>query len=180
MTTDGGDIKYVAFGGKLRFEWDGLDSAATYGRYETESRVNQGSGWSNWRTHGTDYGELGANWGGDNDYTDDTGSDGVFQFKYGDENGDQDYAIAGSGDGLRDAARKYDKSVFEAETDGGKQETTVQMRFTAQVWNGEPDNGGSKLIEQSDAAKFTVEVNNRKATATTGGTVNGEVGADES
>lgn len=181
VTTDDGSIKWVAFGGRLRFEWDGLDSNATYGRYETESRVDQGSGWSSWRSHGSDYGELGANWGGSNDYTQDTGTDGYFQFKYGDENNNADYAIAGSGSNLRDAKNKYDKKVFEAETDGEKQATKVQMRFTCSVWNGEPGtSGASKLIEEADSAKFTVTVNNRTATATTGGEVNGEVGADES
>lgn len=182
VTTDDGEIKYVAFGGRLYFEWDGLDDEATYGRYIVESRVDRhdGNGWSSWRSHGSDYGTLDGTWGGGNDDTDQSGTDGFFEFLYGDENGNQDYAIAGSGSDLRDAANKYDTSIFEAETDGGKQKTDVKMRFTCQVWNGEPGNGGDKLIEDADAAAFTVTVNNREATATTGGTVNGEVGADES
>jgi hypothetical protein len=180
VTTDDGEIKYVAFGGRLRFQWDGLDAEAKYGWYRVETRVNTGSGWSNWRSHGSDYGELGASWGGGNDYTQATGTDGYFQFKYGDEYGNQDYAIAGSGSDLRDAANKYDTSVFEAGADGGTQETDVQFRMTCRVYDGEPGNGGSKLIGASDAATFTVTVNNRSATASTGGEVNGEVGADES
>lgn len=180
VTTDDGEIKWVAFGGRLRFQWDGLDSQATYGRYVVETRVDTGSGYNNWRSHGSDYGELGANWGGSNDDTQQTGTDGYFQFKYGDEYGNADYAIAGSGSNLRDAQNKYDTSVFEADSDGTSQTTKVQFRFTCSVWNGEPGNGGTKLIEASDTASFTVEVTNRAATATTGGEVNGEVGADES
>lgn len=182
VTTDDGEIKYVAFGGRLRFEWDGLDSEATYGYYNTETRVNTGSGWSSFRSHGYDYGELGADWGGDNDYTEETGTDGVFQFKYGSPYGQDDYAIASDGDysGVTDADNQYDTSVFEADTDGGQQETRVQFRKTCAVYDGEPGNGGSKLIEASDTAMFTVTVNNRESTATTGGEIEGDVGADES
>jgi outer membrane lipoprotein SlyB len=180
VTTDDGEIKYVAYGGRLRFEWDGLDSSATYGRYEAESRVDTGSGYSSWRSHGSANGELGANWGGDNDYTEETGTDGMFQFKFGSPYGQKSYAIAGSGSAVQDAGNKYETDVFEAESDGGTQETTVQLRKTCQVWNGEPGNGGTKLIGASDTATFTVTVSNREATATTGGEIEGEVGADES
>lgn len=191
VTTDDGEIKYVAFGGLLRFQWDGLDTEAQYGWYRTETRVNTGSGWSNWRSHGSADGPLGddsgayeegetGGWGGENDSNSGPGTEGYFQFKYGDENGNQDYAIAGSGSDLRDAANKYDTSVFEAESDGGEQETKVQFRKTCRVYDGEPGNGGSLIIGASDTAMFTVTVNNRQATATTGGWVNGEVGADES
>lgn len=180
VTTDDGQIQYVAFGGRLRFEWDGLDDDATYGRYIVESRVDQGSGWSNWRSHGSDSGQLGDNWGGDNDYTADTGTDGMFQFKYGTPYGQDDYAIAGTGSNVIDAQNKYDTSVFEAETDGEGQQTTVEFRMTCQVWNGEPGNGGSNLIEEPATAQFTVTVNNREATASTGGEISGVIEADES
>ncbi|AGN00303.1 hypothetical protein L593_01760 [Salinarchaeum sp. Harcht-Bsk1] len=180
VTTDDGEIQYVAFGGRLRFEWDGLDEEATYGWYRVESRVNTGGGWSNWRSHGSDYGELGANWGGSNDYTQDTGTDGIFQFKYGAPYGQQSYAIAGSGSNLLDSANKYDVSVFEADSDGGTQETDVHIRMTCRVYDGEPGSGGSVLIEQADGATFTVTVNNRTAMATTGGEITPTVGADES
>lgn len=180
VTTDGGDIEYVAFGGRLRFEWDGLDNDATYGRYKIETRVNTGGGFSGWRSHGTDYGELGANWGGSNDATQQTGSDGLFQFKYGESYGQQSYAIAGSGSNTLDAQNKYNTSVFEEDTDGGEQVTDVQFRMTCSVWDGEPGNGGSKLIETADTAQFTVTVGNREAVATTGGEISGVIGADES
>ena len=52
--------------------------------------------------------------------------------------------------------------------------------MTCRVYDGEPGNGGMMLIEATDKAKFTVTVNNRQATATTGGEIQGEVGADES
>jgi hypothetical protein len=180
VTTDDGEIKYVAFGGRLRFTWDGLDEEATYGWYKVESRVNTGSGWSNWRSHGADYGQLGDSWGGSNDSTGDTGTDGMFQFKYGHPYGQNSYAIAGSGPNLLDAANKYDTSVFEADSDGGQQQTTVQFRMTCRVYDGEPGSGGSKLIGKADTAQFTVTVNNREATATTGGEIDPVVGADES
>lgn len=202
VTTDDGEIKYVAFGGRLRTEWDGLDTEATHGWYEIETRVNTGGGWSNWRSHGAASGPLGdeqgaanhdgdgafehgeentsGSWGGTNDSNTGPGTDGSFQFKYGDENNNQDYAIAGSGNNLRDAANKYDTSVFEAGDDGDTQTTEVQFRTTCRLYDGEVGNGGSKLIEDSDEAKFTVTVNNRTATANTGGEINGEVGADES
>jgi hypothetical protein len=179
-TTDDGEIQYVAFGGRLRFSWDGLESPANYGWYRVETRVDTGSGWSNWRTHGTDYGELNANWGGPNDDTDQTGTDGRFQFKYGSAYGQPNYAIAGTGNNLRNSQNKYNTSVFEAGNDGGQQVTDVQFRMTCRVYDGEPGNGGSMLIESSDTAKMTVTVNNREATATTGGEIEGVVGADES
>jgi hypothetical protein len=180
VTTDDGEIEYVAFGGRLRFEWDGLDAPATYGWYKVETRVNTGSGWSSWRSHGADAGELGANWGGSNDSTQQTGTDGVFQFKYGSPYNQPDYAIAGSASNVRDAANKYDTAVFEAETDGGQQSTDVQFRMTCRVYDGQPGNGGNVLAEDADTAMMTVTVNNRAATATTGGEVAGTVGADES
>lgn len=180
VTTDDGEIQYVAFGGRLRFEWDGLDSDATYGWYKVESRVDSGGGWSSWRNHGSSHGQLGANWGGSNDYTQDTGTDGVFEFKFGTPYGQSSYAIAGSGSDLRDSLNKYDVSVFEAQNDGGTQGTDVQIRMTCRVYDGEPGNGGTTLIERSDAASFTVTVNNRTATATTGGEITPTVGADES
>ncbi|MFB6176439.1 MAG: hypothetical protein ABEI99_04725, partial [Halobaculum sp.] len=76
---------------------------------------------------------------------------------------------------------KYSTAVFEAESDGGTQSTKVQFRMTCAVFDGKPGTSGtSKLVQARDAALFTVEVSNRKAVATTGGEVNGEVGADES
>lgn len=185
VTTDDGGIQYVAFGGRLRFEWDGLDADATHGFYNTETRVWTGDSWSNWRSHGTDYGELGADWGGGNDYTDEGGTDGVFQFKFGEEYGQQDYAIAGTGENVHDhedgrVANPYDTSVFEADSDGSTKETGVQFRMTCAVYDGEPGNGGSRLVEDAGIADMTVVVNNREAEATTGGEVYGNTGADES
>jgi len=191
VETDDGEIKYVAFGGRLRFEWDGLDTEATHGWFKTETRINTGSGWSGWRNHGTGSGELGdgsgeyeqgetGGWGGNNDSNSGPGTDGFFQFKYGDDYNNQDYAIAGSGSNLNDHANKWDTSNFEADTDGGTQQTKVQFRKTCRVYDGEVGGGGSMLIEASDKAMFTVTVNNEEATATTGGEINGEVGADAS
>ena len=70
---------------------------------------------------------------------------------------------------------------YHSDTEYQKTQTTeVQFRKTCRVYNGDPDNGSSKLIEDSDKANFTVEVTNRQAWANTGGGINGEVGADES
>lgn len=184
VTTDDGEIQYVSFGGRLRFEWDGLDAEATYGYYKTETRIWLGDDWSTWRSHGSDYGQLGADWGGGNDYTEETGTEGKFQFKFGEEYGQQDYAIAGTGENVIDhtdgVENPYDISHFEADTDGGKKETGVQFRMTCAVYDGEPGNGGSRLIDDSGIADITVVVNNREATATTGGEIHGNVGANES
>lgn len=180
VTTDDGEIEYVAYGGRVRFEWDGLDSDATWGRIVSESRVYNNGSWSSWREHIDSRGELGASWGGGNDYTQDTGTDGVFEFKFGSPHGQDDYAIAGSSGDTIDTNNQYSTSLFEADTDGGQNETTVEIRKTCEVWDGEPGNGGDKLIADDDTAEFTVTVNNREATATTGGEVEGAVGADES
>ncbi|MFB6176440.1 MAG: hypothetical protein ABEI99_04730, partial [Halobaculum sp.] len=80
VTTDDGEIKYVAFGGRLRFEWDGLDAPATYGYYKVESRVNTGGGFSSWRSHGSDFGPLGDDPGSG------TNHDGNGKFEQGEEN----------------------------------------------------------------------------------------------
>jgi len=162
--TDDGEIEYVAFGGRLPFEWDGLDSEATWGGYRVETRVNTGPGRSNWRSHGQDEGELGANWGGHNGHTKETGTEGVFQFKYGSPYGQPSYAIAGSTGDTRDAKNKYDTSTFEADADGGKQKTSVEFRMTCRVHDGGPVNSGNKLIEASDTAEVVVHVKNRKTT----------------
>jgi len=184
VTTDDGKVQYVSFGGRLRFEWDGLDSEATYGYYKTETRIWLGDGWSDWRSHGSKFGQLGADWGGGNDYTEETGTEGMFQFKFGEEYGQQDYAIAGTGEDVIDSddgvQNPYDTSYFEADTDGGKEETGVQFRMTCAVYDGNPGNGGSRIVDDSGIADITVVVNNREASATTGGEINGNVGADES
>lgn len=186
VTTDDGSVQYIAFGGRLRFEWDGLDNDATHGYYNVETRIWLGDGWSSWRSHGTDSGELGADWGGGNDYTDDTGTDGMFRFNYGDENGDTDYAIAGTGDDVIDHSdnpgveNPYDTSHFEADEDGSTKETTVQYRMTCAVYDGDPNNGGNRLIADHDVADVVYTVSNREATGETGGEVYGETGADES
>lgn len=184
VKTDDGEIQYVSFGGRLRFEWDGLDEEATHGYYDIETRIWLGDDWSSWRSHGDDAGELGGDWGGGNDYTDDTGTQGLFQFKYGEEYGQQDYAIAGTGENVFDhtdgVENPYDLSHFEAEQDGGTEETTVQYRMTCAVLDDHPDNGGSIIIEDSDIADVVYTVHNREAEATTGGEVHGNTGADES
>lgn len=112
ITTDDGEIQYVAYGGRLRYEWDGLDTEATHGMYILETRVHDGSSWSNWRHIGSDSGPLGENtddgnnkfeqgeentsatWGGTNDSNSGPGTDGFFQFKYGSAFNNPDYALA--------------------------------------------------------------------------------------
>lgn len=184
-TTDDGEIKFVAYGGRLRFTWDGLDSEATHGEYTVETRVRKyGGDFGAWREHGTSSGELGANWGGDNDYTQDTGTDGVFQFKYGSPYGQNDYAIAYDAksdlDGQHAVPNNYSTDVFEAATDGGKKSTQIEIRKTCRVYNGDPTDGGTLLVADSDSARMLVTVENRPATGETGGEIEGTIGADES
>lgn len=201
VTTDDGSITYVSYGGRLRFAWDGLDAEATHGGYEVYSRVQRDNGsWSSWVTHGSDSGALDGNWGGDNDDTDQTGTEGFFEFKFGERHNQQDYAIAydesdGDGDGNPDALdtdgdgtldarpvlNPYGTSRFEADEDGGQNRTKVDIRKVCAVYDGAPgDSATQKLIEAGDEARFEVVVNNREATATTGGEVEGNVEADES
>jgi hypothetical protein len=191
VTTDDGEIQYVAYGGRLRFEWDGLDSEATYGWYKAESRINNGDGWTAWRSHGAGSGKLGddsgayeegetGGWGGSNDSNSGPGTEGFFQFKFGSPYGQKDYAISGNGSDVVAVNNQYNTSQFEVDTDGGKQKTKVQIRKTCRVYDGEPGNGGNIIIEDADKAQFTVTVKNRQAVATTGGEIEGTVGADES
>lgn len=213
-TTDDGTVEYVAYGGRLIFTWDGLDTEATYGGYEVESRVQRDDGsWTSWANHGSGSGPLGdeegaanhdgdgefeegeentANsWGGSNDSNSGTGTDGYFQFKFGSPYGEKDYAIAYDsdsnldmdGDGENDVIlvnNEWATSRFNENTDGETRSTPVQIRKTCRVYDGDPNNGGTVLIEDADAAQFTVTVENRQATGTTGGEIEGTVGADES
>lgn len=204
VTTDDGDITYVSYGGRLRFEWDGLDSEATHGEYQVYTRVQRNDGsWTSWADQGSAYGRLGdgsggsydegetGGWGGDNDSNSGPGTEGFFQFKFGEPYDQKDYAIAyddpgdldADDDGEDDAhevADPYTTDRFAAEEDGGQNRTKVDVRKVCRVYDGEPGNGGTELIEDEDAARFEVVVNNREATATTGGEVEGNVEADES
>lgn len=207
VTTDDGEITYVSYGGRLRFEWDGLDSEATYGEYQVYTRVERGDGsWTSWADQGSASGQLGddpdnghdgngefeegegntANsWGGENDSNSGPGTDGYFQFKFGDPYGQQDYAIAYDDpndlDGeAHQVADPYSTDRFTADEDGGQNRTKVDVRKVCRVYDGDPGNGGTQLIEADDTARFEVVVNNREATATTGGEVKGNVEADES
>lgn len=197
-TTDDGEIQYVAYGGRLRFEWDGLDEDAQYGGYGVRFRLYNNGSWESWVNLGEQSGELGGSWGGDNDYTQATGTDGVFQFKYGSPHGQRDYAIAYNDDVANnpgdyddilpvdgdpstealDSAVSVDK--FYADEDGGDDRTVVEVEKTCTVYDGDPNDGGSKLVEDSDRARFEVIIDNRPAEGTTGGEVEGAVGADES
>lgn len=116
ITTDDGKIWFVAQGGRLRYEWDGLNQEAQFGEYEVRARVHDGTTWTAWRDFGSDTGPLGDeadagthdgdgvfeegeentpnSWGGDNDSNSGTGTDGFFQFKFGALFGQKSYAIA--------------------------------------------------------------------------------------
>lgn len=192
VTTDDGEITYVSYGGRLIFSWDGLDAEATYGGYEVYSRVQRNDGsWTSWVTHGSDTGPLDGSWGGGNDDTDQTGTEGFFEFKFGEPYNQRDYAIAYDSesdldtddDGTNDAhpvQNPYGTGRFSADEDGGQNRTKVDIRKVCAVYDGDPNDGGTKLIEDGDAARFEVVVNNREATATTGGEVEANVEADES
>ncbi|QLD88379.1 twin-arginine translocation signal domain-containing protein [Natronomonas salina] len=203
VTTDDGEITYVSYGGRLRFEWDGLDSDATYGEYQVYTRHQRGdNSWTSWADQGSRYGQLGdgsggeyeegetGGWGGDNDSNSGSGTDGFFQFKFGSPYSQKDYAIAyddssdldTDGDGTNDAhpvSSPYSTDPFTADEDGGTNRTKVDVRKVCRVYDGEPGSG-TQLIEAEDTARFEVTVNNREATATTGGEVNGNVEADQS
>lgn len=205
-TTDDGSIMYVAYGGRLRFEWDGLDTEATHGEYVVQSRVrDHGGEFTDWRFHGKGSGPLGddadadghdgdgvfeegegnsANsWGGDNESNSGPGTDGYFQFKYGSAYGQRDYAIAYDGDHeeILPVKNPWHLNRFEEATDGGKQTTQVEIRKTCRVYDGDPsEDSSSVLVADKDSARMLVEVQNRPATGTTGGEVSGTIGADES
>lgn len=192
VTTDDGDLTYVSYGGRLYFEWDGLDADATYGGYEVYSRVQRNDDtWTSWVGHGSDTGALDGTWGGSNDDTDQTGTDGFFEFKFGEPYNQKNYAIVYDSeddldtddDGTNEAHpvnNPWGTDRFDAEEDGGQNRTKVDIRKVCAVYDGDPDNGGTKLIEDGDAARFEVVVNNREATATVGGEIDPTVEADES
>lgn len=118
VETDDGEIEFVSHGGLLRFEWEGTDTEATYGQYETLSRVQRNDGsWTAWKSHGVGSGPLGDDpesadsnhnndgefdhgeentsntFGGGNDTNSGPGTDGFFQFKFGVTYGQKNYAI---------------------------------------------------------------------------------------
>lgn len=206
-TTDGGDIQYVAYGGRLRFTWDGLDTEATHGEYIVESRIRDtGGSFTGWRHHGAGSGPLGdeegekshdgdgtfeegeknsgGSWGGPNDSNSGPGSDGFYQFKFGSPYDQPNYAVAYEGDapdGTLGVKNPWSPTAFEEATDGDTRSKEIEIRKTCRVYDGDPSNSDSKvLVHDSDSAVMTVEVTNRKATGTAGGELSGTVGADES
>lgn len=209
-TTDDGEIKYVAYGGRLRFTWDGLDTEATHGEYIVESRVRDyGGEFSNWRFHGKGSGPLGddgdaeghdgdghfeegegntaGSWGGDNDSNTGPGTDGYFQFKFGSPYGQKDYAIGYDNSEDLDSTKvhpvknPWSANRFEQSTDGESRSTQVEIRKTCRVYDGDPAaDSSSVLVADSDTARMLVTVENRPATGTTGGEISGTIGADES
>lgn len=181
-TTDDGTIERVSFGGRFKFEWDGLDKEADYGWYQIETRVRQQgeSNFSGWRSHGTDYGQLGADWGGGNDYTQDTGTDGYWEFKFGAYHDNEDYVLAGDvPDNMRQIENPYNTSVFNTDEDGAEKDTVVDFRYTGRVYNGEPGSGGERLEEDTATGEMLLTIGNQAAEATTSGSVRGNIDADE-
>lgn len=213
VRTDDGQINYIAFGGRLRCEWDGLDEEAQYGEYTIQTRVEHGEGWSSWKDHGTASGPLGDDpnadshdgdgvfeegekntsetWGGDNDSNSGTGTDGFFQFRFGSANGQKDYAIAYDnekdvGTGAKAVPNHWSAERFEPAGDDGDGdvnvlESTVQLRALTAVYSEDPStDGATALVKSQDMAKFSVTVENRPKSSTTGGEIDGIVNADES
>lgn len=199
-TSDGG-IEYVAYGGLVRFEWEYLDTEATHGEIETESTVQGGDGFKN---HGAVSGPLGDgsggsfdegegntsdSWGGENDSNSGTGQEGFFQFKFGHPFGEPSYAIAYEDDGYepRDQPFEYgnafatmnpwDPSLFEANTEGGQNTTTVTVRQICRVYDQDPE-GAEPLVEDVGEAAFDIVVGNREGEGTTSGEFEGQVGGE--
>lgn len=207
VETDDGEIEYVGYGGRIHFEWDGLDTEAQYGEVVTESTIDSASGFNN---HGAVSGPLGDDpdhsgtdhngdgefdhgeenspdsWGGKNDSNSGTGTDGYFEFRFGQPYGQRDYAIAYDDTEFEHGnpiptENPWATSHFQADNDNGQNETVVTLRVTCRVYDGDPaDDASSVLIEDSDTAQFPIVVNNRPASGTTGGEAHGSVGADES
>lgn len=208
--SDDGQILYVAYGGLLRFDWEGLDTEATYGKYKTETRVKDADGnvVSGWKVHGTGSGQLGDDgsvsghdgdgvfeegegnssnsWGGDNDSNSGSGTTGFWQFKFGSPWGQRDYAIAYDAESDVDSNaiavnKPHAASLFEDDTEGdGPVATEVEIRKTCQVWNGDPTGTGTMLIEDIGTATMPVEVTNQASSGTTSGSLEGTVATDGS
>lgn len=196
-TTDDGKIKYVSYGGKLHFKWDGLDTEATHAGYNVKVRLHtersndyDGDDWTAWRDFGTGTGKLGddsgsydqgetGGWGGENDSNSGPGTEGFFQFKFGDMYGNTDYAIATDGGdyGLLMGANTFPIDAFASKTDGEEHRSVVQIKKTCFVMDGED---GQRLVEDEATGSFEVIVGNRARVGTTDGKIKGSVGADES
>lgn len=202
-TTDDGEIQYVSYGGRLRFEWDGLDQEATHGGYNVKVRVHteREGNWSSWRDFGTGTGKLGDeagaknhdgdgtfedgeknspnSWGGENDSNSGPGTDGFFEFRFGDMFGNTDYAIATDGGdyGLRVPSNTFPIGTFESHEDGNDHRSVVEIKKTCFVM---PSADGPRLVEDEAKGRFEVIVSNRPRVGTTSGGIKGDVGADES
>lgn len=198
-TTDDGEIQYVAYGGRLRFTWDGLDREATHGGYNVKVRVHTdrtndhgGNNWSAWHDFGTGTGRLGddsgsydrgetGGWGGKNDSNSGPGTDGFFEFRFGDMFGNEDYAIATDGGdyGLRGsgASHLFPISTFGSRDDGKNHRSVVEIKKTCFVT---PSETGQRLVEDEATGRFEVIVGNRPRVGTTGGGIKGSIGADQS
>lgn len=198
-SNDDGEVQYVAFGGKLTYAWDGLDTEAEYGGYRLRTRVYSKEafgGWSGWQNFGWTNGELGGNWGGDNDHTAETGTKGYFTFKYGKPFNQASYAIAyddevanNPGDytnyGLRlvPESKAYSTDVFSEDDDDSTQRTVVEFEYTCRVYDGDPSDGGTVIqrgkTEDTATGRMEVKMTNEPATGDTGGSLSGTMGADE-
>lgn len=192
LSSDDGSLRFVAVGGKLRFDWDGLDTNPTHGAYASRvrlaaSRFDGGS--TGWVNLGEQSGELGGSWGGDNDYTQDAEKEGHFTFRFGHEFGQRDYALTYTDDVTEDdgptglhliddpsqdgSQPPIDPSLFTATEDGGSTYTILQIEYTCRVYDGDPTNGGTVLVEDGDVGEVPVDLKNEEATGDTSGQLDG-------
>lgn len=210
ITTDDGSIHYVAFGGKLRYEWDGLDEVAEYGEYRVRARIHNGNGWSRWHDFGSTSGPLGegnddddnnrfqegegntsATFGGTNDSNSGPGTDGFFQFKYGAQFGQPSYAIAynsdvanNPGDYGENGLRPVGSSKFDLAQFEAENDGATQSTTVQFEFTCRVLDADENVINQKATSTVTaqmpVKVTNKPAEGHTSGRVDGEVGGDTS
>jgi len=177
VTSDDGEISYVAVQATGRVEWDGFDTPAKQARIINRVTFKRnGSELGSWEIHDTGKFDLTqSDWGGSGEEISLTGDHAAGQRGY--IASDVDWGIAqanrentyNNGYGLPQNPAPV--SDLFAATDGGSTDTKVVLEATYLLY----DSNGSELTGQSGypdriktSSSFVVTVNNEQSTTSTG------------
>jgi len=181
VTSDDGEITYVATQTTGRLNWDGFDEPAKYAQMLLRVKYKRnGNVFANYDIHNTGKFGLDQDWGGKGEETNLVGDHEAGQ--KGHIASDADWGIAqanreslyNGGYGLPNNPAPTDP--LEAETDGGQVRTSVILESEYRLF----DSNGSELTGTKGypdrpvfSENFVVEVNNQEAT-TSGGSEDAE------
>lgn len=187
VTSDDGEITYVAVQSTGRVSWDGFDTPARQARILSYVTLSRGGNqlWSG-EIHDTGKFSLQGEWGGSGEETYLDGDHHAGQS--GHIASDVDWGICQRGrnniynGGYGLPSNPAPTDYFYADTDGSSKDTKVTLRTEYRLYNenGQELTGTSGYPDRPEGeASFVVTVNNEQAT-TTSGTTDAEGDSDDS